>query len=103
MTNHAIDTEQLRVLLVYSEQALFDPKQQSIAFGVLKAIVKRKLTLEELPGVMMRVAELSIKAEAVPVRVQSRKVSYYVIVALLNGPRIQAIMLAKKRSCWQEW
>lgn len=74
VTSHSIDTDQLRVLLVYCEQALFDPKQQSIAFGMLKAIVKRKMTLEELPDVMLRVAELSVKAEAVPVRVQSRKV-----------------------------
>jgi hypothetical protein len=64
---------------MYSEQALFDPKQQSIAFGVLKAIVKRKMTLEELPDVMLRVAELSVKAEAVPVRVQSRKVSAQIL------------------------
>jgi len=74
VTTHTIDEEQLRVLLTYAEQALCDPKQQSIAFGVLKAILKRKLTLEELPEVMLRVSELSIKAEAVPVRVQSRKV-----------------------------
>lgn len=65
---------------MYSEQALFDPKQQSIAFGVLKAIVKRKMTLEELPDVMLRVAELSVKAEAVPVRVQSRKVSTQIFI-----------------------
>ena len=65
---------------MYSEQALFDPKQQSIAFGVLKAIVKRKMTLEELPDVMLRVAELSVKAEAVPVRVQSRKVSAQILI-----------------------
>ena len=65
---------------MYSEQALFDPKQQSIAFGVLKAIVKRKMTLEELPDVMLRVAELSVKAEAVPVRVQSRKVSAQIFI-----------------------
>ena len=77
MTTHTIDEEQLRVLLTYAEQALCDPKQQSIAFGVLKAILKRKLTLEELPEVMLRVSELSIKAEAVPVRVQSRKVIFF--------------------------
>ena len=65
---------------MYSEQALFDPKQQSIAFGVLNAIVKRKMTLEELPDVMLRVAELSVKAEAVPVRVQSRKVSAQILI-----------------------
>lgn len=69
-----IDEEQLRVLLTYAEQALNDPKQQSIAFGLLKAVLKRKLTLKELPEVMMRVSELAIKSDAVPVRVQSRKV-----------------------------
>ena len=72
--SYTIDTDQLRVLLTYSEQALFDPKQQAIAFGMLKAILQRKLTLEELPDVMLRVAQLSIKSEVVPVRVQSRKV-----------------------------
>lgn len=75
MTSHTIDEDQLRVLLTYAEQALCDPTQQSIAFGVLKAILKRKMTLEELPEVMLRVAELSVKGEAVPVRVQSRKVN----------------------------
>lgn len=74
MTSHSIDTDQLRVLLTYSEQALFDPKQQAIAFGVLKAVLRRKMTLEELPNVMLRVAQLSVKSDVVPVRVQSRKV-----------------------------
>lgn len=74
MTSHSIDTDQLRVLLTYAEQALFDPKQQAIAFGVLKAILRRKMTLEELPNVMLRVAQLSVKSDVVPVRVQSRKV-----------------------------
>lgn len=74
VASHMINEEQLRVLLTYVEQALSDPKQQSIAFGLLKAVLKRKLTLQELPDVMMRVSELAIKSEAVPVRVQSRKV-----------------------------
>ena len=45
----SIDTEQIRVLLTYAEQVLNDATQQSIAFGVLKAVIKRKLMLEELP------------------------------------------------------
>ncbi len=69
-----IDEDQLRILLTHAEQALWDPKLQSISFGLLKTIVKKKLTLEELPQVMMRLAELSIKSDAIPVRVQSRKV-----------------------------
>lgn len=84
VTSHTIDTDQLRILLTYSEQALFDPKQQAIAFGVLKAILRKKMTLEELPDVMLRVAELSVKAEGVPVRAQSRKVIYTVHIHWLN-------------------
>lgn len=74
MKSHEIDEDQLRILLTHAEQALWDPKLQSIAFGLLKTIIKKKLTLEELPQVMMRLAELSIKSEALPVRSQSRKV-----------------------------
>lgn len=77
VTTYRIEVEQLRVLLTYAEQALFDSKQQGIAFGVLKAILKKKLTLDELPDVMLKVAELVIKAEAVPVRLQSRKVTIF--------------------------
>lgn len=76
MKSHEISVDQLRILLTHAEQALWDPKQQAIAFGLLKTILKRKLTLEELPQVMMRVAELSIKSEAIPVRSQSRKVFF---------------------------
>ena len=72
-----INEDQLRVLLTYAEQALSDPKQQSIAFGLLKSVLKRKLTLKELPDVMMKVSELAIKSDAVPVRVQSRKVKSF--------------------------
>ena len=82
--SYTIDTDQLRVLLTYSEQALFDPKQQAIAFGMLKAILQRKLTLEELPDVMLRVAQLSIKSEVVPVRVQSRKVRFSLFFHLIK-------------------
>jgi hypothetical protein len=44
-----IDTEQFRILLTYAEQVLANSTQQSITFGVLKAVIKCKLTLEELP------------------------------------------------------
>ena len=69
-----IDTEQLRDLLTYAEQALTDSTQQSIAFGVLKAVIKHKLTLEELPHVMLRVSHLAITSEAGPVRAQCERV-----------------------------
>ena len=43
-----IDTDQLRILLTYAEQVLANATLQ-FTFGVLKAVIKRKLTLEELP------------------------------------------------------
>ena len=65
------------------EQALNDSTQQSIAFGVLKAVIKRKLTLEELPHVMLRVSHLAITSEARPVQAQCRQV---VLKYMMNYP-----------------
>jgi len=85
-TSHMIDTEQLRILLTYADQALNDPTQQSIAFGVLKAVIKRKLTLEELPDIMLRVSQLAITSEAGPVRAQCKQV---VLIDYPLGKKIQ--------------
>ena len=74
VTSHMIDTDQLRILLTYADQALNDPTQQSIAFGVVKAVIERKLTLEELPNTIFLVSQLAITSEARPVRAQCKQV-----------------------------
>ncbi len=87
--SHMIDTDQLRVLLTYAEQALNDPTQQSIGFGVLKAILRRKLQLEELPEIMFRVAQLSVTSEAAPVRAQCKQVVLKYMIDYPLGKQIR--------------
>ena len=84
-----IDTDQLRILLTYAEQALNDPTQQSIAFGVLKAVIKRKLTLKELPDIMLPVPRLAITSEAGPVRAQCKQVVLQYMIDYPLGNKIQ--------------
>lgn len=69
---HIIDTEQLKILLIYVEQDLYDHDRQATAFGLLKSIISRKLIITEIHGVMDKVAKLSIISELDHVRTQSR-------------------------------
>jgi U3 small nucleolar RNA-associated protein 20 len=87
--SHTMDTDQLRILLTYAEQALNDSTQQSIAFGVLKAVIQRKLELEELPNVMLRLSHLAIHSEAGPVRAQCKQV---VLQYLIDYPLKKKIL-----------
>ncbi|XP_035727395.1 small subunit processome component 20 homolog isoform X1 [Vespa mandarinia] len=71
-----ISVEQLKILLLYAEQDLYDGDKQATAFALLKAIIKRKLTAPEMDVVMKKVAALSITSELEHVRLQSRSVFY---------------------------
>ncbi|KAI4482212.1 hypothetical protein M0804_008763 [Polistes exclamans] len=71
-----ISTEQLKILLLYAEQDLHDSDKQATAYGLLKAIIKRKLTAPEMDEIMKKVATLSITSELEHVRLQSRTVFY---------------------------
>ena len=77
VTSHMIDTDQLRILLTYAEKSLGDHTQQAIGFGVLQAVLKRKLNVPELDEMMYRVSQLSITSEVTPVRAQCRQVISY--------------------------
>ncbi|XP_072378550.1 small subunit processome component 20 homolog [Diabrotica undecimpunctata] len=71
---HSIDTNQLKILLLYVEQDIHDYERQATAFNLLKAILSRKIDAPELSDVMQKVAELSIVSEMDHVRAQSRAV-----------------------------
>lgn len=85
---HTIDTEQLKVLLLYVEQDLYNHEKQATAFGLLKAIITRKLIVPELDGVMKKVAELSIVSEAPHVRLQSRVVFHQYLMDYPLGKKL---------------
>lgn len=74
--HYTITIEQLKVLMMYAEQDIHDSDKQATAFGLLKAIIARKMMFKEMYLVMEKVAALSITSELEHVRVQSRSVFY---------------------------
>ena len=72
---HTISTEQLQVLLTYAEEDIHDHTRQGTAFGLLKAIVSRKLNVPELGEVILKLEKLSVTAHSPHARLQCRQVS----------------------------
>lgn len=84
-----ISAEQLKALLIYAEQDLHDSDKQATAFGLLKAIVRRKLIVPEMHSVMEKVAELSIASELDNVRKQARAVFYSYLMEYPLGKQVE--------------
>ncbi|XP_017885246.1 small subunit processome component 20 homolog [Ceratina calcarata] len=74
--HYTITTNQLKVLIMYAEQDMHNSEKQATAFGLLKAIISRKIVFPEMYLVMEKVATLSITSELEHVRVQARSVFY---------------------------
>jgi U3 small nucleolar RNA-associated protein 20 len=67
-----LSAEQLKVLLLYIEQDLYNADKQAMAFVLLRTILSRKLGVKEIGSVMKKVVEISINAELPRVREEAR-------------------------------
>ncbi|KAJ8667479.1 hypothetical protein QAD02_009142 [Eretmocerus hayati] len=85
-----ISNDQLKALLVYAEQDLHDSDKQATAFGLLKAIIKRKLIVPEMHDVMQEVATLSVLSELDNVRKQARTVFYAYLMDYPLGKKLDS-------------
>ncbi|KAG7320342.1 hypothetical protein KOW79_016195 [Hemibagrus wyckioides] len=74
VTRNCISNTQLQVLLGYAEEDIYDNSRQATAFGLLKAILSKKLVVPEMEEVMKKVAKLSINGSNEQVRVRCRQI-----------------------------
>lgn len=71
---HPVNENQAKVLVSYAQADLETSGKQNMAFGVLKAVVTRKVVIAEVYDVLDRVAEMMVQAPSAAVRELARTV-----------------------------
>uniref|UniRef100_A0A1A8FK18 UTP20, small subunit (SSU) processome component, homolog n=1 Tax=Nothobranchius korthausae TaxID=1143690 RepID=A0A1A8FK18_9TELE len=87
-----ISETQLQVLLGYAEEDIYDQSRQATAFGLLKAILSRKLVVPEMEGVMRKVAKLSVTGSNSMIRTHCRQIYQKYLLDYPLGKKLQRHM-----------
>lgn len=83
-----INIHQIKLLILYAEQDLYESDKQATAFVLLKAIIHRKMIAPEMHSVMEKVAKMSVTSELEHVRLQSRSVFYSYLMGYPLGKHL---------------
>ncbi|XP_056281018.1 small subunit processome component 20 homolog isoform X2 [Pseudoliparis swirei] len=90
--HNQISETQLQVLLGYAEEDIYDQSRQATAFGLLKAILSRKLIVPEMEEVMKKVATLSVNGSNNMIRIHCRQIYLKYLLDYPLGKKLRGHM-----------
>lgn len=88
-----LDDEQIKTLVSYVEQDIYDNARQSTAFELMKSILSRKLQSLELHDIMTKIADMSIQAPQDHIRSQCRQLWLYYLLEYPLGKKLKNLIL----------
>ncbi|XP_044041482.1 small subunit processome component 20 homolog isoform X2 [Siniperca chuatsi] len=87
--SNKISETQLQVLLGYAEEDIYDQSRQATAFGLLKAILSRKLIVPEMEELLKKVAKLSVTGSNAMIRIHCRQIYLKYLLDYPLGRRLR--------------
>lgn len=89
---YSVNENQLKALLLYVEQDLFNHDKDTMAFTLLKSILDRKLLVPELHDIVKKVAEISVTSELDERRSVTRPIVLTYLMEYPVGKKIEGLL-----------
>jgi U3 small nucleolar RNA-associated protein 20 len=89
---YTMNETQLKALLLYVEQDLTSFDKETLAFTLLKAILDKKLMVDEVHEVMKKVAEISVTSESDEKRAATRPIVLTYLMEYPIGKKVDTLI-----------